>query len=159
MEVKKLPVYMFSYRKSYYLTHPWKLVRDVWSGMRNLWHRARYGYAYVDAWNMGSAWCEMGANMMLHLAQHCWAYPGVGEFDTPEKWKAHLEEMARKLRQCADIDWDDQNEFQEQFLENPNDKELQEKYFSRMHWLMEKRDNLIKDTFETIGKNFDMYWD
>ena len=108
---------------------------------------------------MSSAWCEMGANMMLHLAEHSCAYPGVGEFDTPEKWKAHLEDMARRLRQCADISWDELNEYQDRFLENPDDKELREKYFARMHEIEDERAHLIRETFEILGKNFDMYWD
>ena len=159
MEVKKLPVYLFSYRKSYYLTHPWKFFNELWVGAKNLWHRARYGYAYVDAWNMSSAWCEMGANMMLHLAEHSCAYPGVGEFDTPEKWKAHLKDMAQRLRQCADISWDELNEYQDKWLENPDDKELKEKYFARMHEIEDERAHLIRETFKILGKNFDMYWD
>ena len=159
MEVKKLPVYLFSYRKSYYLTHPWAFVKELWVGARNLYHRARYGYAYVDAWNMGSSWCEMGANMMLHLAEHSCAYPGVGEFDTPEKWKAHLEDMARRLRECADINWDELNEYQDAFLENPKDENLREKYYARIHEIENEREHLIKETFEIIGKNLDLYWD
>ena len=159
MEVKKLPVYLFSYRKSYYLTHPWAFVKELWVGARNLYHRARYGYAYVDAWNMGSSWCEMGANMMLHLAEHSCAYPGVGEFDTPEKWKAHLEDMARRLRECADINWDELNEYQDAFLENPKDEDLREKYYARIHEIENEREHLIKETFEIIGKNLDLYWD
>ncbi len=159
LKVEKIPVYMFSYRKSYYLTHPWKLVKDIWYGIKNLWHRARYGYAYVDAWNMSEAWCRMGANMMLHLAQYGQAYPGGGEFDTPEKWHDHLLDMAQRLRDCADIDWWDKNEVWDEYEKDFENTELKYKWLKRQEELTNERDNLIKETFKIIGENFEMYWD
>lgn len=159
MKIEKIPIYLFSYRKSYYLTRPWKFFRELWIGAKNLWHRARYGYAYVDAWNMSSAWCLMGANMMLHLAQHGSAYPGGGEFDTPEKWKAHLEDMAQRLRECANIDWDEKNEYKESFLKDWKNEELRKKYYTRMSELQEEHDELVKETFKILGHNFNLYWD
>lgn len=150
---------MFSYRKSYYLTHPWKWVSDVYWGIRNLWHRARYGYAYVDAWNMNTAWCHMGANMLIHLANKGGAYPGNEEFDTPEKWKAHLQDMAMRLEKCANINWDDENEYWDEYAEDFNNEELRQKWRERDMELKDARDSLIKETFEILGKNFDLYWD
>lgn len=159
MKVEKLSVYMFSYAKSYYLTHPWKWVKDVWLGVKNLWHRARYGYAYVDAWNMENAWCEMGANMMLHIAEHGWGYPGYGEFDTPEKWHKHLEEMARRLRDCANMDWFDKNEYWELYEKDLGNEELKQKWLQRQNELELERKKMVRETFEIIGENLDMYWD
>ena len=159
MKPEKIPVYLFSYRKSYYLTHPWKIFSELVTGIKNLWHRARYGYAYVDAWNMNTAWCYMGANMLLHIAEHGSAYPGLGAFDTPEKWRNHLVEMAQRLRDCADIDWDERNEFWDQCLKNPHDKEIEKKWVERQAELDAERKALIAETFEILGKNFDMYWD
>lgn len=151
---------MFSYRKSYYLTHPFRFVRDVWVGVKNYWHRSRYGYAYVDAWNMSEAWCKIGANMMLHLAQHGNAYPGYGKFDTPEKWKAHLEDMARRLRMCADEAWDEENEYYRGYIDSGlKDKELGAKYYARARELQAVREAFVRETFEEIGRNLDLYWD
>lgn len=159
MEIKKIPVYLFSYRKSYYWAHPFKFVKELWTGAKNLWHRARYGYAYVDAWNMNSAWCEMGANMLLHLSKYGSAYPGTGEFDTPEKWHDHLEEMAQRLRECAQIDTFENNEYWELYKSDFKNGEMELKWRQRQYELENTREQLIKETFEIFGKNFDMYWD
>lgn len=159
MKIKPISICLFSYNKRYYLTHPWALVRDLWIGTKNLWHRARYGYAYIDAQNMSSAWCEMGANMLLHLAQYGSTFPGNEEFDTPEKWHAHLEDMASRLRKCADIDWNEENEYYEKYLENPQDEEVREKLWAQTRIIADRREQFIKDTFEMLSRNFDCYWD
>ena len=162
MKPEKIPIYLFSFRKSYYLKHPWKFFNELWVGAKNLWHRALYGYAYVDAWNMSSAWCLMGANMLLHIAEHGSAYPGRDEFNTPEKWHDHLIDMATRLRKCAEIDWDEANEYRDEYLAYCRDlkhEDAREKYLSRMKELERERENLIKETFEILGRNFDLYWD
>lgn len=159
MEIKPLSLCLFSYNRRYYLTHPWKLITDLWIGAKNLWHRARYGYAYIDAWNMSSAWCEMGANMLAHLAEYGCAYPGNGEFDTPEKWHAHLEDMARRLRKCADIDWDNENEYYVDYFNDLGNDKLRQKYWQRSRELQAVRMAFIRETFEEFARNFDCYWD
>lgn len=159
MKIKPVDLCLFGYSKRHYLTHPWHLVKDLWLGARDIWHRGRYGYAYVDAWNMSTAWCEMGANMLLHLAEHGCAYPGSGEFNTPEKWKAHLEDMARRLRKCADVDWDDENEYYVEYFNDLKNDELRRKYWQRAKELQAVRTAFIRETFEEFGRNFDCYWD
>lgn len=159
MEIKPVDLCLFGYSKRYYLTHPWALVKDLWIGAKNIWHRGKYGYAYIDAWNMSTAWCEMGANMLLHLAEHGCAYPGQGEFNTPEKWKAHLEDMARRLRKCADVDWDDENEYYVEYFNDLKNDELRRKYWQRAKELQAVRTAFIRETFEEFGRNFDCYWD
>lgn len=160
MKIRPISICLFGYSKRYYLTHPWKFISDLWIGAKNLWHRARYGYAYIDAWNMNTSWCEMGANMLLHLAQHGCGYPGQGEFDTPEKWKAHLEDMAARLRKCADIDWNGENAYYQDYVDGDlRDTELGLKYYKRAKELQVTREQFVKETFEILGRNFDMYWD
>ena len=65
----ELSVWTFPYRKGYYLTHPWKWFNDLYWNIRNFWHRGRYGFAYVDAWNWFDWWPKAGAAALEHIAK------------------------------------------------------------------------------------------
>lgn len=171
LKTEKMSVFTFSYRKSYYLIHPWVWFKDAYWGIRNLWHRARYGYAFVDAWNMSDATCEMMANMLIHLVEKSCAYPGREPFETPEKWKKHLEEMATRMRRIANREnyIQEQNgywpEFEKRILYFPkktlteNEKDLRAKYYAREKELWREIQDYIQETFTMFGKYFEMYWD
>lgn len=166
-----MKVYAFSYKKSYYLTHPLRFFKEIRTAIRNYWHRARYGYAYVDAWNMCDSICEMAANMLLHIANYGDGYPGVEPYDTPEKWRSHLEEMAQHFRNICNREslLDERNEyypeFQKKILYNwsreytEEERELRDKYFARMRELNEEFDSYVKEVFALFAENFFHYWD
>jgi len=42
------------------------------------------------------------SEMLTYLADHTHAYPGCGEFDTPEKWDAHLRDLAVRFAALND---------------------------------------------------------
>ena len=149
LKVEPIPLYLFSYRKSYYLAHPWKFFKELWIGAKNAYHRMRYGYAYVDAWNMSQSWCEMGANMLLHIAKHGSGYPGSEPFDTPEKWHDHLCDLAAKLKILC---------------KNPknltaDELDLRAKYYAREKEIWRDLQRETEETFTMIGKNLYSYWD
>ena len=84
--MNKLSVWTYSYRKSYYLTHPKILFHDIYWNFRNWWHRGKYGFGYVDAWNFNNWWVEVGASALRYIADHGDGYPGVEPWDTCNKW-------------------------------------------------------------------------
>ena len=171
LKIKSIPIYAFSYKKSYYLTHPWKFFKEIKTAIKNYWHRARYGYAYVDAWNMDEAICDMVANMLLHIKEYGDGYPGVEPYDTPEKWHAHLEEMAAHFRTIRNQEkWMEEHneyfpEFEKKILHNwsreytPEQLELRKKYWERERELNEELHKYIKKVFALFAENFYYYWD
>ena len=90
----KIPLYFFSYRKTYYLTHPWKWFKDLHIGIKNAWHRMRYGWAWVDLWNMDVYLDQLIPNMMRELSKRSMGYPGCDEFPTAESWEEWLRTFA-----------------------------------------------------------------
>jgi hypothetical protein len=171
LKVEPISLCVFSYRKSYYLTHPWKIFEELWIGAKNFYRRGRYGYAYVDAWNMSNAWCEMGANMFIHIAKYGCGYPGHEPFDTPEKWRNHLYELAAKLRKYANFETavEDENgywpEFEKRILYKDlknlteDEKDLRAKYYAREKEIWRDLQRETEETFALIGKNLYSYWD
>lgn len=171
LKVEPISICLFSYRKSYYLTHPHLFFKDLWIGAKNAYHRMKYGYAYVDAWNMSNAWCLMGANMCIHLARYGSAYPGTKPFDTPEKWRNHLYELAAKLRKFANFETaaEDENEYWPEFEEKilgkcslnltEDEKDLRAKYYAREKEIWDDLQRETEETFTLIGKYLYKYWD
>lgn len=186
MNKNPLSVWTFPYRKSYYLTHPWKWFKDLYWNIRNFWHRGRYGYAYVDVWNFGEWYPRVAAGALRYLAEHASGYPGVEPWETPEKWERHLKELAIKLDKCADTLYfdstDERNEYAKEFYdthehlihhreelpngcirtwtdETPEYKELREKYWNRMKELAEEDTRFCREVYTFLGENLGRYWD
>lgn len=138
-----LSLWSFSYRKTYYLSHPWKWFHNIYSNIRNFIHRGRYGFAYVDAWNFCDWWAMVGAEALRYMRDHGCGYPGFDQWDTPEKWKAYLTEMADNLQwSAASVDplYDTLNKTRNQYKYIEDDKKRAE-------------------IFAEIGKNLGRFWD
>ena len=171
----------YPYRKSYYLTHPWKWFKEIWLNLRAGWHRATKGYCYTDLWNMDDWFLTIFPKMLRELAdKHC-AYPGVKPFDTSEKWERWLKEMAENLEYCAS-DPDEENEYDKPFFEmceerryssassdemitisytydDEESKELRDKYFARNKELSDARRKLLEETMAELGLYLRNLWD
>ena len=180
----ELSVFSFSYKKTYYLTHPWKWWNELYWNIRNFIHRGRYGFAYVDVWEWSSWWPKVGAAALRYLAENGCGYPGVDPWDTPEKWHTHLLEIADKLDWCdesQDILYsDNENEYKKAMDEirerchreeekdsifhtwlemTDKDEEIRNKYFEREKELYEEYNNKRTEIFKEIGQNLPRYWD
>lgn len=181
----ELSVWTYSYRKSYYLTHPWKWWKDTYWNFRNWWHRGKYGFAYVDVWEWGVWWPKVGAAAMKYLAEHGHGYPGVEPWETPEKWHDYLIKLSDLLKWCGDsqdiLFTEDQNEYKAQMdeilkrtrrrMENEDgsvtdylemtfkDKIVRDKYFAREKELEEENDAQRAKILEEIGSRLPRYWD
>ena len=181
-----LSVWSYPYKKTYYLTHPWKWWHDTYWNIRNWIHRANKGFAYTDCWNFCDYYPRVGAEALRYLARHNSGYPGYPPWETPEKWREHLNEMASKLQHCADFldsecETDERNEYQEAFYEmcdrthreykdekgntvwtserTPEDEELAEKYFKRCEELNKVDRRYAREVFGFLGENLGRYWD
>lgn len=175
----KLSVWTWPYSKRYYLTHPWKWFKELWSNIKAAYMRARYGWCYTDAWECGYWLLEVMPQLLRHIANHGCGYPGYGRFDTYEKWRDWLLEMANKLVALQEDNWYAQNEYEEQFNANhgirlkkktesgimvsyeytPEEKEISKKYFARMHELNNEREKVLKEVGAELFSKIPALWD
>ena len=86
-----IELYAFSYRKSYYLRHPLAFVRELKTLAQNAWHRMRYGFAWVDLWNMDTYLGKLVPSMLRELAERSCGTPYDIE---EEEYKAYLMALA-----------------------------------------------------------------
>ena len=178
-------MWTFPYRKSYYLTHPWKWWHDFYWSIRNFIHRGRYGFAYSDVWNWYWWWATAGAEALRYLAKHHKGYPAYKPWETPEKWTEYLNDLADKLDWCVEANelgyHEDLNPFEAARKAvlarcTVHGKDENGYYFTRLETTPEDEDVLnmwrsmeedltqedIKKTaeiFTEIGRNLGRFWD
>lgn len=178
--MSRLTVWTWPYSKRYYLTHPWKWFKELWSNIKAAYMRARYGWCYTDAWECGYWLLEILPQLLRHIANHGCGYPGKGEFDTYEKWQNWLLKTASQLEALQEDNWYAQNEYEEQFnlineharnerkTENgvsisykytPEEEEINRKYFSRTRELCEEREKQLGEIGMRIFKQIPKLWD
>lgn len=100
MSSKPISLCVFSYKKSYYLTHPFLFIKELWIGARNAYHRMRYGFAWIDLYNMDTYFGQLIPSMLRELAERSCGTPCDIE---EEEYKAYLMALAR-LFEIANID-------------------------------------------------------
>ena len=91
MSTKPISLCVFSYKKSYYLIHPLCFVKELWIGAKNAYHRMRYGFAWVDLWNMDTYLGKLVPSMLRELAERSCGTPCDIE---EEEYKAYLIALA-----------------------------------------------------------------
>ena len=100
MSSKPISLCVFSYKKSYYLTHPFLFIKELWIGAKNAYHRMRFGFAWVDLYNMDTYLGQLIPSMLKELAARSCGVPYDIE---EEEYKAYLIALAR-LFEIANID-------------------------------------------------------
>lgn len=114
---KKIPIYAFSYSKRYYFTHPWKWFKDLWIAVKNLHHRAYFGWCWSDLWNTDTYIGQLLPNMLEELAERSHGWPQSEEHPNFEDWQLELRVLA-KLLNILNIDvLLEQDKFEEAFNE------------------------------------------
>lgn len=86
--------------------------RLVWRRAGWLLHRAKYGWSAYDTWSADTYIARVVSQMLVHLADHTHSYPGQGEWDTPEKWDAHLRDLAVRIGTWNDDTFCDKDAFE-----------------------------------------------
>ena len=180
-----LSVNTFPYRKLYYLTHPWKILKDIYWNVKNFWHRGRFGYAYVDVWNFCNWYPRVGAEALRYLARHNSSYPGTKPWSTIEEWREYLEYLANRLQRCADsqdiLFGQERNEYQEE-LDNimretrkithnadgsiteshplsKEQEEIRKKYWEREKEIRNADQAYIEETYKWVAEDLPYFWD
>lgn len=169
----------FSYKWSYYLTHPWKLFYEIWTNFHNAWERATKGYCYIDVANFDTWFLEIAPEMLKKLSKGH-SYPGNEEFDSYEKWQNWLQEQANNLIACRDENIENKNEYRDEFLktleqvhyeklengftqikfdDSPDAIIIRDKYYKRNKELYEERQNLLQLTLSELCRNWFHLWD
>ena len=149
MSTKPISLCVFSYKKSYYLTHPFLFVKELWIGAKNAYHRMRYGFAWVDLWNMDTYFAQLVPSMLKELASRSCGTPyGIEE----EEYKAYLMALAH-LFEIANIDkYDSEYEGAQTSLLNAHDEKFSsvERLYARAK-VAAKDDALTNFVYEELG--------
>ena len=165
MKKNPLSVWSLSYRKSYYLTHPWKFFKDIYWNIRNFWHRGRYGYAYIDVWGFCEWYPRVGAEALRYLANHNHGYPVMKQWKTMEEWREYLEYLANRLQRCADsMDicfGNERNEYYEAYSKSmpKPEKELINKYLTREKEINDADQEYNETTWKWLAEDLGNLWD
>ena len=149
MSSKPISLCMFSYRKSYYLIHPFLFMKELWIGARNAYHRMRYGFAWIDLYNMDTYLGQLIPSMLKELAARSCGVPYDIE---EEEYKAYLMALAR-LFEIANIDkFDEEYEGARTSLLNAHDEKFSsvERLYARAK-VAAKDDLLTNFVYEELG--------
>ena len=98
-----IPLSLFFYSTRHYLTHPWLFFKELWIGAKNAYHRARYGWCWVDLWNMDTYLDALIPNMLDELANRSCGWPSSPEWPRFEDWTAELHTLATLWRLCGQV--------------------------------------------------------
>lgn len=149
MSSKPISLCVFSYKKSYYLTHPLCFIKELWIGAKNAYHRMRYGFAWGDLWNMDTYLGQLVPSMLRELAERSCGTPyGIEE----EEYKAYLVALAY-LFEITNIDkFDEEYEGARTSLLELHDEKFSsvERLYARAK-VAAKDDLLINFVYEELG--------
>ena len=174
-------VFNWAWKPTYYLTHPWKWISELIGNIRAAYRRVRYGWCYMDVWNLGYWLLEILPPMLRHMAEHGCGYPGDEEFPTYESWQTWLHKMADDIESVQENNVEKQNEYEKDFHnsfnmrpleqseynkfvtitfnESPDHKEISKKYFNRMMELEKEREEKMIKIFSELAKKIPTLWD
>lgn len=95
MKNGRIPFYAFSYKKSYYLTHPLKFLGEIKTLISNMKHRLLYSWDWPSLWNMDSFLGQLVPSMLRELADRACGYPESEGCPNMETYRAYLREFAK----------------------------------------------------------------
>lgn len=175
-------VWRFAYGKRYYLTHPWKWIKEAAYNIRAAWQRTTRGWANMDVWDMDNWFLHTIPPMLRYLAENGHSYPGIEPFDGEEgaqRWKDWLLETAGLLDTGTE-DWQDKhNEYYDEYMKHLMDDwepptkdengclvhksreftELDKKYFARAEELMKQGEKNVQLALKSMSGWFYSLWD
>lgn len=95
MKKGRIPFYIFSYKKSYYLTHPLKFLGEIKTLISNMKHRLLYSWDWPSLWNMDSFLGQLVPSMLRELAARACGYPESEGCPDMETYREYLCEFAK----------------------------------------------------------------
>ena len=177
----RLNVFDWPYRTRYYLTHPWEWFGQLGRNLRWAYQRMVRGYADVDVYDMDRYLTRIIPPMLRAMASNkIGAYPGWEPYDTWEKWQTWLRQTADTVESLQE-DWaETKNEYSDAYFDtldmsktkdehgnviidfpnknNPEVKELGDKWMARVKELSDQQKQITKDVFAEIAENFYSLW-
>lgn len=163
--------------KKYYLFHPWHFFKHCIINIRNAWMRVTKGYCMDDVWSMHDWFCNVTSSMLYDLGMQSVSYPGINEWDTPDKWSNWLMSLSSRMKEMA-YDTDKDNEYYSAYIEilekNKIEKAgnyyiikpsidddgkaqaIREKYFARVRELADEKQLAAKATMDEFSKGIVM---
>ena len=169
-----LNIFTWPYRKRYYLTHPWEWFRTLFRNIRAAFQRIRCGYCSYDVYDLDHWLLDILPPMLRDIANsEIGAYPGIEPFETPEKWKAWLLDLAARFEELQ-TDWaETRNEYEEEHSKALNDarviqgnviqygdipQELHDKWLARIQELNEEQQKATVEAFKIMSEHFYQLW-
>jgi hypothetical protein len=161
-----------SYRKSYYLTHPLRLISEIWSDIQCAWQRATKGYCYRDLWSIDYWFLDLIPRMLDDFRKQTDGYPtNLDE----KQWDTILKNMIECFKNANDETTDFVNPYKEEYWDkiisewdlkngtlhcNIQDqyKILQKNYFDKEKEKDIYMDDQLKKGLELFGKYFWHLW-
>lgn len=158
VNMNNLNVFKYSRRPRYYLLHPWKFIKETCQNLRAAWHRAIFGYAYRDIWELGPQLLEILPPMLRHLEKyHC----GTPCDMTDEEWTQWLHNMADSIERLQEENWEKQNEYADEFFresENMRREERLENEGLRITWSNEPNYEVLTKKYFARRKELNEQW-
>ena len=172
-----LKIWTPRYRFPLFLLHPIYAIKTRWHDLKNFLHRGTYGYSYSDAWNWYTWWSTVGAEALRYMANHGCGYPGAEPWDTPDKWRAYLLNLADRLQWSAEslesfpYDEEKRNQYYSQMQEireqkyrnnlplTEEEEEIKELYWKRVDEIFYEDTMKREEIFSEIGRNLGRLWD
>lgn len=118
--------------------------RDRSNDVRHFIQRGRRGWADPDWWSVDYYLVTIIPPMLRKLSEGV-SYPGVGEYDTPDKWS----------KACVEAADDIEAFYKHEELSFPDTKEEQDKYFN------DKKEAIVRTQkgIRFVADNFFDLWD
>ena len=176
--MNNLNVFQYTFRPLYYLKHPFKFIKESYQNFHAAWHRATRGWAARDAWELGPQLLQILPEMLRYLEKyHC----GVPCDMTDKEWTQWLHKMADDIELLQEENWEKQNEYADEFYrvmderriekhdehntltitrsDEPDEKEISEKYFARCEELNKQWYVEAEKVFKNLSSKLPALWD
>jgi hypothetical protein len=89
-------------------------IRFIPPHIRRFIQRGRRGWSEMDAWSLDLYLARVMSESIGYLAENGHTYPGTDQWETPEKWQAHLRDLSQRLtRWNGDDSFLDEGAYQE----------------------------------------------
>lgn len=157
-------VFSFSFKKSYYLTHPFAFLKELKLNLISARDRITKGYCAMDIYEMYSWLLEILPRMLRDLSTNI-SYPGREPFETKEEWENWLNALADKLESCSDENREKENEYYEAWSNipapwnlTPEEQEITKNFHEcneELYWLAKEK---VKEVFASLSEHFFDLW-
>ena len=105
---------------------------------------------------------EILPDMLRALADRSVGYPGSPPFDTDEKWRDWLTDLARRFEYCQENRVFARNKYAEEYYKpfpSIPVEEVRELYYEENKKLFAERQEILKQAFNELSEHIDELWD